>query len=183
MIVYFFKNFPAQSVLTHFISLGIKEVTPRNKPTANVRTKTLVSGQKQDGNLSCSKPVFNDQNRYMSSATKPKLYKEMNTNLARCENRMTPEIQLEYKRKSKTNRTQLFRSGGKTDMSSKPPPDLDLFNLQFHESDDNNMEIISHRKTRKLISTDINTIITGSTTPVKGQPKRQTRSQARNNTG
>ena len=54
---------------------------------------------------------------------------------------MTPEIQLEYKRKSKTNRTRLFRSGRKTDMSPKPPPDLDLFNLQFHESDDNNMEM------------------------------------------
>ena len=165
------------------MSLGIKEVTPRNKQTANIRTKTLVSGKKQDTNLSCSKPVFKDENRYMNSATKPKLYKEMNTNLARCESSMTPEVQLEYKRKSKTNRTKLFRSGRKTDMSSKPPPDLDLFNLQFHESDDNNMEIISHRKTRKLISTDINTIITGSTTPVKGQPKRHTRSQARNNTG
>ena len=165
------------------MSLGIKEVTPRNKQTANIRTKTLVSGKKQDTNLSCSKPVFKDENRYMNSATKSKLYKEMNTNLAKCENRMTPDTQLEYKRKSKTNRTKPSRSGRKTDMSSKPPPDLDLFNLQFHESDDNNMEIISHRKTRKLISTDINTIITGSTTPVKGQPKRHTRSQARNNTG
>ena len=141
----------------------------------------MISGQKQGANLSCPKSVFNDENRYMNSPTKPKLYKEINRNLAKCDNRMTPEIQLEYKRKSKTNRTKPFKLGTKTDMSRKPPPDLDLFNLQFHESDD--MEIISHRKTRKLISTDINTIITGSTTPVKGQPKRHTRSQARNNTG
>ena len=74
MVVYLLidrnKFVPVQSVLTYFISLGIKEVTPRNKQTANIRTKTLVSGKKQDTNLSCSKPVFNYENRYMNLATK-----------------------------------------------------------------------------------------------------------------
>ena len=53
-------------------------------------------------------------------------------------------------------------------------PDLDLFNLQIHQSD-NDLEILSHRKTQKLISTDINSLIRGSASPVKGQPTRHLR--------
>ena len=53
-------------------------------------------------------------------------------------------------------------------------PDLELFNLKIHDSD-NDLEILSHQKTRKLISTDLNSIISGSSTPVRGQPAKYIR--------
>jgi hypothetical protein len=65
---------------------------------------------------------------------------------------------------------------------SKSSPDLDLFNLKIHEKD-NDLEIVSHRKTQKLISTDLNTIITGSATPVRGQPAKYLRNGKQNNSG
>ena len=72
---------------------------------------------------------------------------------------------------------------GKVNISfSKSTPDLDLFNLKIHEKD-NDLEIVSHRKTQKLISTDLNTIITGSATPVRGQPAKYLRNGKRNNSG
>lgn len=64
----------------------------------------------------------------------------------------------------------------------KPTPDLDLFNLQIHQSD-NDLEIISHRKTQKLISTDINSLIRGSASPVRGQPARHLRNGRKSNSG
>ena len=64
------------------------------------------------------------------------------------------------------------------DKKTIPPvnstPDLDLFNLQIHQSE-NDLEILSHRKTQKLISTDINSLIRGSASPVRGEPTRHLR--------
>ena len=57
-------------------------------------------------------------------------------------------------------------------------PDLELFNLKIHDSD-NDLEILSHQKTRKLISTDLNSIISGSSTPVRGQPAKYIRPRNR----
>ena len=56
----------------------------------------------------------------------------------------------------------------------KTTPDIELLNLKIHDSD-NDLEILSHQKTKKLISTDLNSIISGSSTPVRGQPAKYVR--------
>ena len=85
--------------------------------------------------------------------------------------------------KNSNNTTQSHSRRSKNEvLASQSTPDLDLFNLKVHESN-NNLEILSHRKTRKLISTDLNSIIIGSTSPVRGQPARHLRNGKRDNSG
>ena len=64
------------------------------------------------------------------------------------------------------------------DTVTKSTPNVELFNLKIHDSD-NDLEILSHQKTKKLISTDINSIISGSATPVRGQPAKYKRPSKR----
>lgn len=55
--------------------------------------------------------------------------------------------------------------------------EMDLFDLKVGGHHSNRIEIVGHRKTQKLISTDVNTLISESSEPVKGQRRLSLRSK------
>ena len=83
-----------------------------------------------------------------------------------------------YKTKKSSKNSKRTNESASEESMAKSTPDVELFNLRIHDSD-NDLEILSHQKTKKLISTDINSVISGSATPVRGQPAKYKRPSKR----
>ena len=158
----------------------------RFSSSTNVHRKKHLSRQRSDSSLSDRQNGVTSRGEVSNANIRNRNHKksEHNNNTALSSSKTTKNDNMNDTM-SITMRSKTKQSRHSTDDDipvSKSTPDLDLFNLQIHQSD-NDLEIVSHRKTQKLISTDLNSIIRGSATPVRGQPARHLRNGRKPNSG
>ena len=138
--------------------------------------KTYLSRQRSDSSIN-NKSIGNGrQPRHQKNFQKPHSSKhdDQNNNIHTFIEETKQRIPTKTMKNKKISRQKSTRDDVPDASMVKTTPDIELLNLKIHDSD-NDLEILSHQKTKKLISTDLNSIISGSSTPVRGQPAKYIR--------
>ena len=139
--------------------------------------KTYLSRQRSDSSIN-NKSIGNGrQPRNQKNFQKPhsSKYDDQNNNIHTFIEETTQRMPTKTMKNKKISRQKFTRDDVPDASMVKTTPDIELLNLKIHDDSDNDLEILSHQKTKKLISTDLNSIISGSSTPVRGQPAKYIR--------
>ena len=135
-----------------------------------------LSRQRSDSSIN-NKSIGNGRHpRHQKNFQKPHSSKhdDQNNNIDTFIEETTQRMPTKTMKNKKISRQKSTRHDVPDASMVKTTPDIELLNLKINDSD-NDLEILSHQKTKKLISTDLNSIISGSSTPVRGQPAKYIR--------
>ena len=168
----FFKSSYFVQISNHFASLAETE----HRKYEGTPRKTYLSRQRSESSIN-NKLIGNGrQQKYQKNSQTPlsSKYHEENNNIHTFVEPTTQRMPTKSSKSKKVSRQKSTRDDVADASIIKKTPDIELLNLKIHDSD-NDLEILSHQKTKKLISTDLNSIISGSSTPVRGQPAKYIR--------